>query len=873
MKPPPQPVTYVADTRGFISWRGLAVIGVVLLSLPASGAPLPETVSDFIDQHCASCHDASEKKGNLDFDALTFQAQDPINLNRWIKVFDRARSGEMPPKKRSRPESSELDRFLASLSQTLSSADQAIVAQNGRAVRRRLNRFEYENSLRDLLSLPNLSLRDSIPEDTAAYGFNKVGEALDTSHVHLSRYLAAGDNALRAAIAPRRTTPQSQTIRYHTWDQPGFIKVAGPELRKTFPLVGLDLQRDLVARGRPIDKDFARPKLAASEDPVRRDQESVAMLMSTYEPAEIQFNRFRAPVSARYRLRFSGYAIRMAPDYTAVSRASRDEPVVIYAATPPRLLRRLGGFDFGPEPTVRELDVWLQAGETIQPDAVRLVRSRPPDFKNPLATSEGMPGVAFQWLEVEGPLLDDWPGPGHRLLFGDLPFADPPSSVARVGKNPAPPRITVTSTDPETDAARLMSGFAGRAFRRPVASTVLEPYLGIVRRALSECFDFTEAMLAGYGAVLASPRFLFLDAQPGPLDGFALAERLAYFLWNSPPDPLLRSLAADGSLLRPATLRDQTERMLDDPRAQRFVEAFLDYWLDLRQIGASGPDAALYPEYQLDDHLLESMLEEPRLYFAELLRHDLGVDHLVASDFAMLNERLAAHYGISGVTGSAMRRVPLPEGSVRGGLITQAAVLKVTANGTTTSPVVRGAWIMRHILGQPPPPPPPSVPAVESDIRGATTIREQLALHRAEESCAACHRSIDPPGFALESFDVMGGWRDHYRSVGQGEPVTGIGHHGLKFTYRIGPAVDASGEMPDGRPFADIRSFKANLLADEAVLARNLVQQLTVYATGAPIRFSDRGTIEAMVRNAERHSHGVRSIIHEIVQSDLFQKK
>ena len=489
---------------------------------------------------------------------------------------------------------------------------------------------------------------------------------------------------------------------------------------------------------------------------------------------------------------------------------------------------------------------------------------------------DGMPGVAFQWLEVEGPLIDQWPPAGHRMLFGDLPLVEK-SAIAEDAKpedaGTARSKIEAVSKDPEADAKRLMEDFIRHACRHPLDAADIGRYLGIVRDALATGFSFTDAMIAGYTTVLISPEFLFLDDHPGRLDDHALAERLAYFLWNSPPDAELRRLADASALARPGVLRAQTDRMLADPRSQRFVEAFLDYWLDLRLMGASGPDAGLYPEYQLDDLLVESLTAEPRAYFSELLRHDLGVRHIVSSDFAMLNERLAALYGVPGVSGVGLRRVTLPPESVRGGFLTQGAVLKVTANGTTTSPVVRGAWVMSRILGQPPPPPPPSVPAVESDIRGATTIREQLAQHRSEESCAACHRKIDPPGFALENFDVMGAWRDHYRSVGDGVPVAGIGHHGQYFTFRTGPAVDASGEMSDGRAFADIRSFRANLLTDEAVIARNLAQQLAVYATGSPVRFADRETIAQIVARAEPSGYGVRSLVHELIQSDLFQTK
>jgi hypothetical protein len=327
-------------------------------------------------------------------------------------------------------------------------------------------------------------------------------------------------------------------------------------------------------------------------------------------------------------------------------------------------------------------------------------------------------------------------------------------------------------------------------------------------------------------------------------------------------------------LHKPEVLRSQTDRLLNDAKSRRFVEAFLDYWLDLRRIDETSPDSALYSDYYLDDLLTESALDETRLFFTELLRNDLPARDLVASDFAMLNEKLAAHYGLPRVDGVALRRVSLPKNSIRGGLLTQAAILKVTANGTTTSPVLRGAWVMERILGQKPPPPPPNLPVVEPDIRGATTIRQQLEKHRTQQTCNTCHAKIDPPGLAMENFDVMGGWRERYRAeAGDAAPVTGIAKSGQKFAFHYALPVDASGELADGRQFHDIREFKNLLLKNEEQIARNFVKQLAVYATGAPVRFSDRPAVERILERTKSSDHGVRSIIREVVQSDLFLNK
>jgi hypothetical protein len=487
---------------------------------------------------------------------------------------------------------------------------------------------------------------------------------------------------------------------------------------------------------------------------------------------------------------------------------------------------------------------------------------------------------------VEGPLYEQWPTAGHKLMFGDLPMVnrkvEPVIERRRERGSPEtnrfarfvpPPGVEVMANKPLRDAEPLLREFVQHAYRRPVADKEAKRFLPVVERALKTGSSFTEAMLAGYTAVLCSPGFVYLEEKPGRLDDYALASRLAFFLWNSPPDAELRALAARGELHQPDVLRAQTDRLLNDRKSRRFVDAFLDYWLDLRHIVATAPDSTLYPDYYLDDLLTESALEETQLFFAELLRADLPARNIVASDFAMLNERLASHYGLPAKEGVALRRVSLPTDSVRGGLMAQAAVLKVTANGTTTSPVMRGAWIMERVLGQKPPPPPPSVPAVEPDIRGATTIREQLAKHRTLETCNVCHAKIDPAGFALENFDVMGGWRERYRAMGEGAPEKGLAKSGQKFAFHLGPAVDASGELPDGRKFSDIRELKRLLLANEKQIARNLAQQLTVYATGAPVRFSDRAGIDRILERASGKDYGVKTLVHELVQSELFLNK
>jgi Protein of unknown function (DUF1592)/Protein of unknown function (DUF1588)/Protein of unknown function (DUF1585)/Protein of unknown function (DUF1595) len=429
---------------------------------------------------------------------------------------------------------------------------------------------------------------------------------------------------------------------------------------------------------------------------------------------------------------------------------------------------------------------------------------------------------------------------------------------------------TIAPADPRTSAETVLREFATRAFRRPVTSADVERFVKLAHAELDNGLTFEGALGVAFRAVLTSPRFLFLDEVPGQLDLWALASRLSYFLWSTQPDDELRMLAASGALRGPTILRNQVERMLASPKSQVFVENFVGQWLDLRQIDFTLPDRKLYPEF--DDILKAAMVGETNAFFAQMLRDDSKLSNIIQSDFLMLNRCIAEHYKIDGVTGEEFRRVPLPAGSHRGGVLTQASVLKVNANGTFTSPVLRGAWVMRRLLGEPPDPPPADIPAFEPDTRGATSIRQQLAKHRSLANCASCHTRIDPPGFALENFDVIGGWRERYRAEKGASPPEKFRGRRI-WEYGLGTQVDASGELIDGRKFKNIDDFKRLLIEREDQVARNLTNNLLTYATGAGIQFTDRDLVEAILTRLKSQGGGLRTLVHEIVQSPTFQSK
>lgn len=469
---------------------------------------------------------------------------------------------------------------------------------------------------------------------------------------------------------------------------------------------------------------------------------------------------------------------------------------------------------------------------------------------------------------------DKYEGPG--LFIGDMSIQGPvdewTASRKRLLDNVDPANGTLP------DIRSILLKLLPRAFRRSINPGEAAPYVALAEQALDDGKDFEPALRVALKGVLCAPEFLYLEERLEENDSktvvnkYALASRLSYFLWSSLPDEELLTLAERGELKRPAVLKAQVDRMLADSKSARFVENFTGQWLRVRDIDFTVPERRLYPEY--NELLRRSMIDETRAFFREILDNDLSVQKFVDSDFLTINQPLAEFYGIDGVQGLEMRRVPRPSGSVRGGVLTQASVLKVSADGTRTSPVLRGVWLLNHLFGTPSPPPPPSVAAVEPDVRGATTIREELAKHRANQSCNRCHRKIDPPGFALESFDVLGAHRAWYRTLDRTGKYVKRSLHPFapsNVRYRQGPDVDSSGTMPDGRKFADIREYKRLLLEDETAMARSLTRLLMSYALGRQVGFSDRPAVEEILASVRTNNYGLRSIINEIVTSETFQ--
>ena len=794
----------------FFVFAGCLLTSIVL------GADAPK----FFATHCHDCHSGETKEGGLDLTALGSDLDSPATFAKWERIYDRIQAGEMPPPSTPRIPDAERTAFARELAARLTSSHQA---RKG-TVLRRLNRREYQNTINDLMGT-NLKLAELLPEDGRSHEFDNIGESLSLSMVQIQRYMEGATKALDESIQTTLTRPESQVVRASYADTQGAEQWLGK----------IWLKRDDGAV--VFFKNYGYPTGMLREASVRRD--------------------------GWYQVRVTGYAYQS------------DRPITfaLGATTFARGLEQptFGYFEFPPgPPTTIETTVWLPARYMIEV-TVQGISDRFALKQTPAAEYRG-PGLAIQHIEIEGPVIGEFPSRGHQLLFTGIDRREiPPRNPQDRNRPWYVPKFQVLADDPAAAAIPALTRVASTAFRRPATVEQVQPFLDLFQQEKEQGATTEEALRTAVTAIFCSPDFLFLREPPGKLDDYALASRLSYFLRRSIPDSELLAAAAAGQLTSdPAALRSHAERLLKHPDSSRFVQDFTDAWLNLRDIDFTTPDGQLFPEF--DPYLQWSMLAETRAFFRELLDQNLGVVNLIKSDFAMLNNRLADHYGIDGVAGPAIRKVKLPTDSPRGGVLSQASVLKVSANGTNTSPVVRGVWVTERILGQIVPPPPAGVPGVEPDIRGATTLRELLDKHRRLDQCRSCHQMIDPPGFALESFDPIGGWRDRFRGLGGGERVQKEVRD-FRVRYTLGPPVDATGRLQDGREFAGFREFRELLADQQPLLARALTMKLLTFATGRELGFSDRDAVDRIVATAAANDYGVRDLLYLVVESDLFRSK
>lgn len=774
----------------------------------AEGQSPPPAATDFLKQHCVDCHAGKTPDAGLDLTNLGANLAGKKTEYLWIRVFDRVQSGEMPPKDAARPSASATKDFVQATGDWIRRTQLARHASVGRVQARRLTRREMERSLHDLLGI-DIPLADQLPEETRTAGFNTVADGQGMSHFQMERQLAVVDLALDEAFQ-RALTPHEP-----------FKKVFGPD-----EIVRTDPKR-------------------RTREPELLDGRAV-----TWSSGLIFYGRL--PVTTAKESGWYRFQVRVAglnlPESGGVWCTVRTGLGVSSAP----LLAWVRSFEAEATAKEIEFEAWLPAKHMleIRPGDITLKKGKFAGGQVGAGegTPQNLPGIAIEQITMERIHHGATDEEIRQLLFGSL----------KVVRNKKSERYRVETQDPRGDAARLLKTFARRVFRRPVADDQLAKYVAAVHSACDDGVDFTAALRLGYRALLCSPRFVYLSEEAGQLDDFALAARLSYFLTGSTPDSELATLAEAGRLRQPAELRRQVERLLAGPRGEQFVVDFASQWLDLELIDFTEPDAKLFPDF--DAIVQNSMLDETHTYLAEMLRQNQSVTRLIQSDYTFLNSRLARFYDIEGVTGDALQKIALQPEQHRGGVLTQGAVLKVTANGSNTSPVVRGVWVSERLMGVPIPPPPDNVPAIEPDIRGATSIREQLAKHRTQDTCASCHVKIDPPGFALENFDPAGRWRDKYVLLSGGKRSSGA-------------KIDPSYVMSDGRKFADVDDFRKLLVDRPRQLAANVAEKLLVYGTGAPVTFADREEVERIADSAAKDDFGLRTIIKEVVTSKVFLTK
>ncbi|MEM9480054.1 MAG: DUF1592 domain-containing protein [Verrucomicrobiota bacterium] len=782
-------------------YRKLLLLGVLLTSATGGFSAPPESLDIFLDRHCLDCHDADVSEAGLNLADLEFDLNDSAKFDIWQRVFERVRDDEMPPANKKRPKAEELSEMLPALEEPLLAADRIDVEEKGRVHSRRLTRQEYEHTLHDLLGI-DLPLTELLPEDPAAHGFETVADVQQLSHYQLARYLDVADLALTEAFDRALNGDNTYDTEYTP------SQLSRGSGRRNY-------------RG-----------------PETRGGESISWPLF-YVQFYGRMRSIRVPQDGWYRITLRD--VRAVNPATGGTVWGTLQSGAGLSADP--MLYDVGVVEATETPRDLHYDAWIRQRHTLllTPNDRTLRMPRTQSGRPDTATYErryeeqGYSGIAHRGIRIERIHPNGDSAVVRKNLFGDMAL-EATRENSRAALNP------------------LIERFAVRAFRRPVTEEQLAPYQKIAQAALAEGESFEEALRGAYIAILCSPRFLTFIENTGPLDNYALASRLSYALWVSQPDRELTQVVSEGLLRDPKTLDEQINRMLSDPKFERFINSFSDQWLKLNEIGFTNPDPRRFRTF--DPVVQDSMLEETRAFLREMIQSDLGAADLVDSDFAFWNDRLARHYGVDAklTPGKGLQKVSLPEKNVRGGLLTQGAILKVTADGSSTSPIIRGVFVNERILGKHLAPPPPGIPAIEPDIRGAVSFRDQLEKHSSDRTCYSCHKTIDPPGLALENFNPVGQWRARY---GGGR----------------GAAIDPASATPEGDPFADIRAWKEIYAQRDDRLARAFTKQFLTYATGASIRFSDHAAIDEILAASEASGYGLQTLMKASLASPIFQQK
>ena len=800
-------------------------------NVPALAKTMPDNTAfdraagTFFAQNCASCHNAQAKAGGLDL--LPFGRADSIPRNRetWDSIVRKIRTGEMPPPGSPRPSAPQIQAITQTFEAELEGADKRSADNPGRVTARRLNRAEYNNTVRDLLRV-DYHPADDFPQDDSGYGFDNNGDVLSLSSSQMEKYVTAAEKIARTAVfGPESLEP---TLARH--EVSGRRIVTATTVPTAYDASGLSLPNSLHATHRfPAEGEYVFRIHLDGLRPLGSEAVPFGVWIDGRQVKTLEFDPTGNAAFNPDRQDFSGRAVECR------LRVPAGEHWI--AATIGRMYEGLPPAYGGPNPSKR----------TIAPPEFKPPPGFPPErlaqFKARFEArqKEKVPtnDVRVSALEIGGPYAQAT-GPSVESLRKVFTCGH-----LRGGHTP--------------DCARkIVSDLGQRAFRRPLTPTEINRFTGLVSLARSKGDSFEEGVCLAVQGLLVSPHFLYRierdpSAIPSPADHLItqheLASRLSYFLWSSMPDDALRECADKQTLRNPGVLRTQVLRMLKDPRSGALAENFAGQWLQFRALESAHPDRVKFPDF--DDYLRMSMRRETEMFFDNIIRDDHSILDLLMGKYTFLNGRLASFYGIPGVDGPAFRRVDLT-GTPRGGILTQASVLTVTSYANRTSPVLRGKWILENIFNAPPPAPPPGIPALDvSNVGTDASLRQQLEAHRKNPTCAACHARMDPLGFGLENFNAIGAWRSSDGKI----------------------AIDASGSLPDGRSFNGPDGLKTILKADRNAFAQCLTAKLLTYALGRGLERYDRSTVNNITTKIAANQYRFSSLALEIVTSKPFQMR
>jgi len=812
-------------------------------------------VVPFFRKHCADCHVGEKPEGEFSIAKkhLGTDFTKPGFRGKWREVINVLNSHEMPPEDKPQPDAAEAAAVIDWITKQAVAAEVSKREQS--VVLRRLNRAEYRNTIRDLVGVDFDT--SAFPQDPPAGGFDNNGSALTMSPMQIEQYLNAADQILDRALV-EGTRPEE--VRWRFDPQPGPVDSVRVRLDDhNNPIVngGSSYEGDwTVVRNDQWDKT---PGARDFRVPVAGTYVIRARLAGR-RPSRDDVIRYVTPLLEKRKADDDARNPQGAPWHEkaladALEHFRTDR---MYDFGPPRLKLTLG---LGSQPrTVAEFDV---EGSPESPQIVEFpvefttesagmtlsyAYSIPSVPENQfLQHGEGFPRpeALIDWIEIEGPVYDTWPPSSHTKILFDSPLQ---------------------SKNPSQYARAVLERFMREAYRRPVTKDEVDEKVALYVAAAKKKKSFVENIKVPLTAVLASPSFLYLaEAHPGsfsePLTDHELATRLSYFLWSSQPDAELRQLADAGKLANPKTRQEQVDRMLADLKAEALVKNFAGQWLGLREVGANPPAPDLYPQY--DRHLERSIVGESEAYFREFLQHDLDARQMIKSDFVTINERLGRFYGIPGARGDAFQRVSVPKGVARGGIVTQASILTITSNGTRTSPVKRGTWILKTLLGTDPGLPVANAGEISPKVPGIdkATVRQRLEIHRQLQQCARCHNKIDPLGFALENFNAAGEWREQ----------EGFGYKGR--VQPDDPKIDASSKMPDGTKIFGVAGLQTAMLKQDDLFLKSLATHLATYALGRELGIADQPLVAGAAAAMKKDGGTVRALVKAIVASDAFATK